>query len=193
MNLEEEPDDDPRISWLRRAIWLLVLVGLGACLSEGANAPADPHVEQGEASAGGRTPIEGVGEVAFRVQPAAEGIPSTTEFCALVAETDEQRAQGLMHQDSMRGYDAMLFTFGDSDTTIGFHMRDTPLPLTVAWFDAAGHWVGAADMAPCTGDDCPTYSPPAPYRFALEVAQPDRERIGLGPDVRIDLGGTCTR
>ena len=187
MNLEEQVDDDPRIRWVRRAIWVLLLLAMGACLSEGANSPPDPHFSEQAA----RSPIPGFGEIAFRVQPAGDGIPSTTEFCALLAETEEQRVQGLMHQDNLRGYDAMVFRF-DADTTSGFYMRNTRIPLTVAWFDAGGGWVGSADMQPCPDDgDCPTYQPPAPYRFALEVALGDPGRLGLGPDTRVDVGGPC--
>ena len=192
MNLEEEPDNDPRVAWMRRLIWLLLLLGMGACLSEGANSPSDPTVVEEGAGQAGRSPIEGFEEVAFRVQPAGDGIPSTTEFCALHAQTPEQRAQGWMHQDDLRGYDGMVFSFGGDDVSSGFHMENVRFPLTVAWLDAGGGWVGAADMAPCPGGgDCPGYPPPGPYRLALEVAQGDLDRIGLGPESRVDLGGPC--
>ncbi len=184
MNLEEEPGPDPRVRWLRRAIWALILLGLGACLSEGANSPADPYL----ADETGAAPF---GEIAFRVQPADRGIPSTTEFCALHADTTGERAQGLMHRDDLGGYDAMVFTF-DDDTTSGFHMRNTRIPLTVAWFDAAGGWVGSADMDPCPdGGDCPAHAPPGPYRVAVEVARDDVARFGFGPETRIEVGGGC--
>ena len=38
-------------------------------------------------------------------------------------------------------------------------MRDTPQPLSIAFFDGAGRYVSSTDMAPCgTGTDCPTYA-----------------------------------
>ena len=63
---------------------------------------------------------------------------------------------------SLGGYDGMLFVF-DQDEQVGFWMRNTPMPLSIAYFDGDGRFVSASDMAPCA--DSPAAPPtrrPAP-------------------------------
>ena len=186
MNLEEDASEDERVRWLRRAVWLLLAIGLGACLSEGANSPPDPTLVEGT---GGRSAIDGFGEVGFTVQTAGT-LPTTSSFCALLADTAERRQQGLMGRSDLSGYDGMVFAF-DGDVDAGFHMKNTLIPLTVAWFDAGGRLVGAVDMTPCPGGDCPTYDPPGPYRFAIEVLQGDLARLAIAADSTVEVGGAC--
>ena len=91
----------------------------------------------------------------------------------------------------MAGYDGMLFAFPE-DTESGFWMSDTPMPLSIAWFDADGGLVSTADMEPGPeGGDCPTYPAQGPYRFALEVPQGDLEALGVTTDSRMAVGGAC--
>lgn len=159
----------------------LVLLALTAFLTVGANGPADP-------SFGG---IPGFGEIAFRVAPAGGGPPTSARFCALLAADDAQRTQGLTGRTDLAGFDGMVFRY-DQDTSTGFVMRDVPVPLSIAWFDAAGAFVSATDMEPCPGQDgCPEYPPAGPYRLALETLKGGLEPLGIGPGSRIDVGGAC--
>jgi uncharacterized protein len=66
----------------------------------------------------------------------------------------------------------MLFLF-DEDRTGGFWMRDTLVPLDIAYIDADGTIGTILAMDPCAPDvgDCPVYTPPTAYRAALEVPQ----------------------
>ena len=136
----------------------------------------DDDGETATTTAAARRPIPGFSEVAFRV--------GADDWCAMLAATESQRGRGLMEQRDLGGYDGMLFEF-PSDTTTGFWMRDTPLPLSIAWFAGDGSLVSTADMAPCADDaDCPSYPPAGPYRWALEVPQGDLTRLGVRPGVR---------
>lgn len=183
-----EPDDldppDPRVRILRWVISVLLVAGFGACFTAGANRPPDPE------------PIEssfpGFGELGFRiVPPGGTALPSTTERCALLAATAEQRAQGLMRVTDLRGYAGMIFHY-PGDSSGGFYMRNTPMPLSIAWFAADGAFVSAADMAPCDDrSDCPTYGATAAYRYALEVPQGQLPALGVGPGAVLELAGTC--
>lgn len=158
-----------------------VVAGLGviAFLTVGANGPADPTL-------GG---IPGFGEVAFQVAPGGGG--SAGSFCALLAETDQQRAQGLMGRRDLAGYDAMVFRF-DADTTGPFFMRNVPVGLSIAWFGADGRFVSSADMAPCPDQEgCPTYAPAGPYRLAVEVLQGGLAGLGVGDGSVLTIGGAC--
>ena len=176
------PDDlappDPRQRRLTWIVALLLAIGFVACLSEGADQPADPGIREAR--------IAGFGEIAFRIEPA----PNQLE-CALLAADSEQRAQGLMHVTDLRGYVGMVFRFG-SDSQAAFHMRNTPMPLSIAWFAADGALVSTADMAPCAdGQQCPVYSASGPYRYALEVPQGQLGQLGIQPGARLALAGSC--
>ncbi len=89
--------------------------------------------------------------------------------CVLTADSPAQQQQGLMRQDDLDGYDGMLFRFATAEER-SFWMRNTQLPLSIAFFDAGGAFVSAVDMEPC-GDraDCPSYSSRGAAKFALEV------------------------
>jgi uncharacterized membrane protein (UPF0127 family) len=84
-----------------------------------------------------------------------------------VAATAPTRARGLMGRPTLPPDRGMLFDFG-MDTQAPFWMRDTPLPLSIAWVAADGRIIGLADRNPQT--DTLHYAP-GPYRFALEVPQ----------------------
>jgi len=85
-----------------------------------------------------------------------------------VADTPEQRSQGLMGVTDLDGLDGMLFVF-QTDSSVGFWMKDTLIPLDIAFFTVDGEFVDRLTMEPCTADPCPTYRPVGPYRFALEA------------------------
>jgi len=87
-----------------------------------------------------------------------------------VAETDEQRAFGLMHRESLPDDEGMLFVFFE-DSTSAFTMRNTLIPLSIAFFDFDGEILKILDMQPCEAEPCPSYDPAVTYRGALEVNQ----------------------
>ncbi len=85
-----------------------------------------------------------------------------------VAETPEQHEQGLAGRDSLPDDRGMVFVFFE-ERDAGFWMKDTRIPLSIAFFDAGGTIVDILDMEPCTKDPCPVYMPDEPYMGALEV------------------------
>jgi uncharacterized protein len=135
-----------------------------------------------------RVPFDGFGEAAMSVTD-AEG--NEVGLCVLLALVEQQRQRGLMEVTDLAGYDGMLFAFPE-DTESGFWMSNTPMPLSIAWFDAEGVLVSTADMAPCEeGADCPSYPPEGPYRFALEVPQGGLDALGVTANSRMAVGGAC--
>jgi uncharacterized membrane protein (UPF0127 family) len=136
-----------------------------------------------------RTLLEGFAETAVSITDANGNV---TGCCVLVAVTAGQREQGLMQVTDLGGYDGMLFVW-NADTSGGFWMRNTPTPLSIAFFDAEGGFVSATDMAPCgDSDSCPTYPSGGTYRFALEVPQGMLDDLGVGEGSTIDIGGECS-
>jgi uncharacterized membrane protein (UPF0127 family) len=85
-----------------------------------------------------------------------------------VADTDPEREQGLMGVTSMPANEGMAFVF-DQSTTARFWMKDTLLPLSIAFVDASGTIVTIREMTPCAADPCETYSADAPYVLAIEA------------------------
>lgn len=139
----------------------------------------------------GRAPLRGFGEVQVEV---TSGTGRVCQVCLLSALTPEQRARGLMEvtDEDLGGYDGMLFEYPDPIAG-AFWMRNTPMPLSIAYFDGDGVLVSTTDMAPC-GDsaDCPTYPADDPFRFALEVPRGRLSDVGVvgTASIRI-LGRTC--
>jgi len=68
-------------------------------------------------------------------------------------------------------------------------MKDTLIPLSVAFWDEDGWIVGIQDMEPCTEDPCPTYGSPEPYVGALEVNEGFFAEHGVTTGDRIELVG----
>ena len=86
---------------------------------------------------------------------------------AEVAATEEQREQGLMYREKMPANAGMLFVFGNPSTQCMW-MKNTPLPLSVAFIDAGGKIVNIEDMQAHTLDShCSTKT--VPVRYALEM------------------------
>jgi uncharacterized membrane protein (UPF0127 family) len=111
-------------------------------------------------------------------------------LCLLLAETAAQRQRGLMGvtDPGLGGCDGMVFRF-PRDTMTPFWMRNTPLPLSIAYFDSRGRLVSTAEMSPC-GDraNCPGYPPSAPYRYAVEVPQGRLPELGITSGSRLVPG-----
>jgi uncharacterized membrane protein (UPF0127 family) len=169
--------------WVRRAAWAVLALAVLAFVVRGASGPADPFL-----ATSSRVPLKGFGEVAFTVTDPAGAI---AEWCALLAETQEQRAQGLMGQRDLRGYDAMVFRYAEPSDG-AFYMKDTLIPLSVAFFDAEGRFVHAADMDPCPPEveNCPTYPSTAPYVHAIEVPKGNLGGLGVTAGSTISFPGT---
>ncbi|MFN2507100.1 MAG: DUF192 domain-containing protein [Acidimicrobiales bacterium] len=159
----------------------LLVVGIGLLLLKGADQPEDPYLRSD------RQRVEGFGQIAFSVDRMA-----STRRCALLAQSEPQRSKGLMNRTDLAGHDGMIFAF-PSDTSNSFYMLNTPMPLSIAWFDAEGRFVSSTDMEPCLDrPDCPLYSPAGPYRYALEVPKGGLEALGIGPGAVISIGGPCS-
>ena len=101
-------------------------------------------------------------------------------FSPELAMTPDQRGVGLMNR-RRAPKDGMLFVF-PRDTTGGFWMQNTLVPLTIAFFNADGKRVRKLSMTPCRADPCRVYYPGRRYRFALELRATDtRKAAKLGP------------
>jgi len=87
------------------------------------------------------------------------------EIWVEVVRTPEERAQGLMGRKHLGEDEGMLFIFEKEDYH-SFWMKNTLIPLSIAFIDREGKILRIADMEPLTLDSHP---PPKPILYALEM------------------------
>ena len=104
-----------------------------------------------------------------------------------VADTTQERADGVMGRETLSPYDGMAFVWTEP-VHGSFWMKDTLIPLSVAFWDQQGRIVSIMDMEPCRQDPCPTYGPDTPFVGAVEVAKGGLERRGVAVGDTVDLG-----
>jgi uncharacterized membrane protein (UPF0127 family) len=68
-------------------------------------------------------------------------------FAVEVARTPAQRERGLMHRRSLGSREGMLFVF-ESDQHLTFWMKDTPVPLSIAFLSSDGRILQIEDLDP---------------------------------------------
>lgn len=152
MNAANRPGAEPLRSIALPFVFVIFIV---ACARD-AEGPARPviTIEQGEARA-----------------------TVTVEL----AVTPGQRAQGLMYRRALDPDAGMLFIF-PSDSRSGFWMRNTYIPLDIAYISAD---FVVLEVRRGTPLDETVLSPSHPYRYVLEVNAGWFEAHGLGPGARV--------
>ncbi|MBN2322460.1 MAG: DUF192 domain-containing protein [Spirochaetes bacterium] len=102
-----------------------------------------------------------------------------------IARTPSERQKGLMHRDHIDPDFGMLFVFKE-DRILSFWMKDTGIPLSIAFLDKNGKVTDIFDMEPFSLD---TVRSSTPCRYAIEAQKGFFRRAGLreGDTVRIDL------
>lgn len=105
---------------------------------------------------------------------------------ARVANTEGRREHGLMKVTDVPAGAGMLFFF-PADTDSGFWMKDTLVPLDIAFFDRDGLYLTRMTMETCTSSPCKVYDPKATYRFALEVRAGWLNGVGLERGWRLEV------
>jgi uncharacterized membrane protein (UPF0127 family) len=121
------------------------------------------------------------------LQPATTQI-DTAEGIVLVdtevADSPEERARGLMNRKSLGDDEGMMFLYFKEHTG-GYWMKDTLIPLSIAFFDHGGKILSILDMEPCEKEPCPIYDPQVSYWGALEVNQGAFDEWGVEVGDRI--------
>lgn len=103
---------------------------------------------------------------------------------AELAVTPQQQMMGMMWRTEMGASEGMLFVNEDKGVRC-FWMRNTLIPLTIAFLDDDGSIVNTADMQPRSDA---THCSTRPVRYALEMPQGWFERRGIKPGTRIRGG-----
>jgi len=100
---------------------------------------------------------------------------------AEVAANDPARQQGLMFRQSMGPNEGMVFAF-EEDARVCMWMKNTFLPLSVAFLDKEGRILNIEDMQPHTTD---SHCAVKPARYALEMNQGWFRKKNIAPGAQV--------
>jgi len=98
-----------------------------------------------------------------------------------LAATDKTRSLGLMHRDSLPEDSGMLFVF-ERPGLHSFWMKNTRIPLAIAFIDRAGIIVNIEEMK--AYDETPVY-PQAYVLYTLEMNAGWFAKKGIVPGMRV--------
>jgi uncharacterized protein len=104
-------------------------------------------------------------------------------LAAEVADTPQASENGLMFRDSLPEDRGMLFVF-DRPKSASFWMKNTKIPLSIAYIDSTGKILEIESMKPLDETIVPSASDQVAY--ALEVNQGWFSRHGIAPGAKID-------
>jgi hypothetical protein len=102
---------------------------------------------------------------------------------AEVSDTDAERERGLMFRERIEEGEGMLFVWVDEDIR-SFWMRNTYIPLDVAFLDRSSVVLNIRQMEPETED---LHYSEGPAMFALEVPRGWLALKGIGPGNRAEI------
>jgi hypothetical protein len=138
----------------------------------------DPQmIDPGSTGAPATTTARGPARtVSYRLEPAG-GRPVTVRL--EVAADPAARTRGLMGRTELPEGTGMVFLY-PRDVAEAYWMKNTLVPLSIAFVAADGRVVSVAEMPPCTADPCPSYPPAGQYRYAVELPAGAFEAAGVG-------------
>jgi uncharacterized membrane protein (UPF0127 family) len=167
---------------MKRRIMAVTLM-LGMLLATTASAGAQSEGVSGVESPVATGPETSALPILTITNSIGEEVPVRVE----IADTDAEWQTGLMGRTTLEGDAGMLFVF-DQEQTLSFWMKDTLIPLSIAYIDAEGRIVDIQDMQPLD-DIPPQYVSAEPARYALEVNQGFFEERSVTVGDMVELPG----
>lgn len=165
--------------WLLGLIFQMVMVGLAADCAPGDGGGSATPTPTPTTMPGTPVPPPDGPQVTVTQGDATASV--TVEF----ASTPEERQQGLMFREELHEDAGMLFIF-PRDVLGGFWMRNTYVPLDIAYIGADGTVQEIRAAQPL--DETPL-TPTKAYRYVLEVNQGWFERHSVGVGAKVTLPG----
>ena len=109
-------------------------------------------------------------------------------FSVEIADDAAERERGLMFRTEMAADHGMLFIH-DGEEPQSYWMKNTKIPLDIAYFDHAHKLVSVAHAPPCSlGDKCPPFPSEGPAMYVLELNGGTVESMGLKPGDELKFG-----
>jgi len=118
-----------------------------------------------------------------------DGAGKRAELSVELARTAAERSRGLMFREGLAEERGMFFVFAQ-ETKAGFWMKNTKIPLSIAFIDGEGTILETQEMEALSEQ---LHAPARPYRYALEVNQGWFERHGLGSGDRVEIPADVKR
>jgi uncharacterized protein len=146
-----------------RLALVLLVVFLAGC--GGATAGSDDHSQNG--TAGEKKTSSGPSDLPTVTIDTSGG--KKVEVRVEIADGLLERERGLMDRTSLGEDRGMLFVFR-REQPLSFWMKDTRIPLSIAYIDSKGRITDILDMKPLD-DKPPHYVSSEPVQYALEVNQ----------------------
>jgi uncharacterized membrane protein (UPF0127 family) len=189
-------------------------VAAGVALLAGA-ACSSPKADDSQARATAESSAAAGALPSVTFAKAAGGTPVT--LTVEVADDDEERSCGLMHRTSLPDDRGMLFVFPQDGQMGGFWMRNTLIPLSIAYISGDGRIVDILEMRPVPSPGTPfktadgqeilvpdgtppppgavwvTYPPRGAYRYAIEANKEWYGRHGVAVGDRADVSAAVNR
>jgi uncharacterized membrane protein (UPF0127 family) len=136
------------------------------------------------AEAQGRKKLE-TREFVFKIYGASGTAETGPAIRTEIARTEDERAQGLMGRKTLPDGEGMLFVF-ERDQILSFWMKNTLVPLSIAFISSEGRILEIRDMRP---QDLTPIQSSRSARYALEVPQGWFVRAGIaaGDYLLLDL------
>lgn len=103
-----------------------------------------------------------------------------------IADSDHEQRRGLMGRTDLPDDRGMAFAF-DDPVQNRFWMKNTLIPLAIAFVDEHGRIVAIREMVPCTSDSCRYYHSDAPYVLALEANRGWFAEHGIEEGQRVEM------
>lgn len=85
-----------------------------------------------------------------------------------IAQTTEERKNGLMFRENLCKKCGMLFVFKE-EAPLSFWMKNTLIPLSMIFIDADLNIINIENAEPCETELCPSYKSKKPAMYVLEI------------------------
>ena len=111
--------------------------------------------------------------------------PDGTKVVAEIARSDAERLLGMIFKEKLPEDMGMLFIFDEPDRH-RLWTKNVRFPIDLIWLNSERRVIGWEEkLMPCSQDPCPTYGPPQPALYALEIPTGFIARHGLKTDAQV--------
>lgn len=111
-----------------------------------------------------------------------KGPGALVKFNVEVADTIEERANGLMHRSAMPMLSGMLFVY-EKEAPVAFWMKNTLIPLDMLFFDKTGALVHIHENA--VPEDLTAIPSNGPAQYVLEINGGMSKRLGFMDSLKL--------
>ena len=157
---------------MKRRRMVLVLLAL---LLAGCGGPSDAGASASPDAAGAGS--SGLASTSWLRTVTIDSGEDEVEVRVEIADDLDEQTRGLMHRTALAENRGMLFVYTDEEAR-SFWMKNTLIPLSIAYIDSDGRIVDIQDMKPLD-DEPPHYVSVEPAQYALEVNQGFFEERGV--------------